>query len=200
MFLTADSRREDTTILLDTQSSIHLISSSAIAIDIRNAESPVTVQGITGEKIRINKLATIKDMGIQDYYSPSMKANIISYHKLKETHSVHYDEDTETFIAVPRSGATLTFVCIRGHYTMDINNVVPVYMTHSPSKYSVRQPASARKAYEFIKRMRFKSYKGAAEIIQRGSMKDLNFTRSDLMLKTYTELQLLTRWVKGLKR
>ena len=120
-------------------------------------------------------------MGIQGYYSPSMKGNINSYHKLKDTHSVHYDEDTDTFNAVPRSGQPLTFVCIRGHCTMDINNVNTVYMTHSPSKYSVRQLASARKAYEFIKRMEFVSYKGAAEFIQRGSMRFLNFTRSDLV-------------------
>lgn len=47
--------------------------------------------------------------------------------------------------------------------------------------YTKRQLLSARAAYEFIIRMGFISYKAAAEVVQRGSISDLGFTRADLV-------------------
>jgi hypothetical protein len=49
------------------------------------------------------------------------------------------------------------------------------------AKYSKRQLQAARKAYDFISRMGFISYKSAAEVVQRGSMTELGFTRADLV-------------------
>ena len=179
---TVAPKNDDTTILLDTQSSIHIIRSPSIALNIHDTHFPVTIQGITGDRVKISQEATIKDIGVQGYYSPYiMSANILSYHKLKETHSVHYDENTDTFIAVPARGLTLTFTCVRGHYVMDIDKILPIYVVKRSSNYTAKQLASAREAYEFITRMGFVSYKSAAEIIQRGSMKDINFNRSDLV-------------------
>ena len=110
-----------------------------------------------------------------------MSANIIRYSKLKETHTVYYDGDTDTFVAEGFTGLKLTFHCVNGHYVMDMVASLPVYMIKSPAKYSARQLASARKAYGFITRMGYVSYKGAAEIIQRGCIKDIDFTRADLV-------------------
>ena len=181
VLLSAATREDDTVILLDTQSGIHLLQGPAIAIDIQNSQSPVTIQGITGNRVRITEEATIKDIGIKGYYSPRMSANIISYSKLKETHSVYYDEDTDTFVAVASIGPKLTFHCVNGHYVMDMVASLPVYVINSPAKYSARQLASARHAYEFITRMGYVSYKGAAEMVQRGCIKDIDFTRADLV-------------------
>ena len=181
VFLSAATSEDDSIILLDIQSGVHLLHSPAIAIDIQDAPLPVTIQGITGNRVKITKEATIKDIGINGYYSPRMSANIISYSKLKETHSVYYDEDTDTFVAVAPNGPKLTFHCVKGHYVMDMVVSAPVYMINSPAKYSTRQLASARRAYEFIKRMGYVSYKGAAEIAQRGCIKDIDFTRADLV-------------------
>ena len=47
-------------------------------------------------------------------------------------------------------------------------------------RYSVRH-ASARKAYDFLIRMGYLSYKAAAEMVQWGSIKGLQFTRADLV-------------------
>ena len=181
VFLTAAIPKDDTTILLDTQSSIHIIRSPAMAVNIHDTSFPVTIQGITGDRVRILQEATIKDIGIQGYYSPFMSANIISYHKLKETHSVQYDEETDTFTAVPPRGMTLIFTCVRGHYVMDIDDVVPIFVVKRSPNYTAKQLTNAREAYEFITRMGFVSFKSAAEIIQRGSMKDINFSRADLV-------------------
>ena len=178
---TAASPELDSLILLDTQSSIHLLHSPAIAMNIQDTASPVTVQGITGNRVRITQEATIKDIGIQGYYSPRMTANIISYHKLRETHSVYYHENTDTFVAESETGPKLTFSCIRGHYVMDMGATSHVYAISNPAKYTARQLGRAQKAYEFIARLGYISYKGAAEIIQRGSMKDIDFTRADLV-------------------
>ena len=78
--------RQNTLLLLDTQTSIHILHSSSITTDIRVTDSPVTVQGITGDKVRISKEGTIRYLNIKGYYSPLMTANIISYQKLRETH------------------------------------------------------------------------------------------------------------------
>ena len=181
VLLSAATSDDDTIILLDTQSGIHLLHSPALAIDIQDSPLPVAIQGITGNRVRITEEATIKDIGIKGYYSPRMSANIISYSKLKETHTVYYDEDTDTFVAEGFTGPKLTFHCVNGHYVMDMVASLPVYVINSPAKYSARQLASARKAYEFITRMGYVSYKGAAEMVQRGCIKDIDFTRADLV-------------------
>ena len=141
----------------------------------------MTVQDITINRVRITQEATIKDICIQGYYSQRMTANIISYHKLRETHSVYYNENTDTFVAESESGPKLTFSCIRGHYVMDMGATGHVYAISNPAKYTARQLGRAGKAYEFVARMGYISYKGASDIIHRGSMKDIIFTRADLV-------------------
>jgi hypothetical protein len=64
---------------------------------------------------------------------------------------------------------------------MDMGATSHVYAISNPAKYSARQLASAKNAYEFIARMGYISFKGAADIIQRGCMKDIDFTRADLV-------------------
>ena len=90
----------DTVIMLDTQASVHIISSPTIASDIIDAKVPVIIQGITGDRLRVSKEATITDMGLKGYYSSEMAANIISYNKLRETHNVYYNDDLDIFTAV----------------------------------------------------------------------------------------------------
>jgi hypothetical protein len=82
----------DAIILLDTQASIHIFHDPSIVTDVRSSDSPVTVQGITGDRVRVTMEGTIQEIGLRGYYSPNMTANIISYHKLKDTHAVQYDE------------------------------------------------------------------------------------------------------------
>ena len=113
-----------------------------------------------------------------------MAANIISYNKLRETHNVHYDDDLNIFTAVPFVGPTLVFRCVEGHYIMDFVPTVQIYMStinERSHRCFVRQVASARKAYDFLIRMGYLSYKAAAEMVQRGSIKGLQFTRADLI-------------------
>ena len=56
-----------------------------------------------------------------------MSANIISYHKLLDTHVIKYNSHTDTFSAVPTSGPTLTFHCANGHYVLDLATVAHAY-------------------------------------------------------------------------
>ena len=173
----------DTVIMLDTQASVHIISSSTIASQIMDTEVPVMIQGITGDRVRVQKQATIKGLNITGYYSPEMAANIISYYKLKDTHDVNYDDQLDTFTATPYAGPTLTFVPVNGHYIMDLATTVQTFMVNVKTlRYSARQLTTARKAYDFLIRMGYLSYKSAAEIVQRGSMKGLDFTRADLVI------------------
>ena len=142
VLLSAATRADDTIILLNTQSGIYLLHSPALAIHIQDILSPVTIQEITGNRVRIREEATIKDIGIKGYCSPRMSANIISYSKLKETHSVYYDEDTDIFVAAASTRPKLTFHCVNGHYVMDMVESVPVYVINGPAKYSIRQLAT----------------------------------------------------------
>ena len=185
VFLSNVTKDQDTTILLDTQSSIHIFRNRSIVSEMHTADNLIIVQGITGDRVKVHMAATVTDIGLKCYFSPHMSANIISYHKLLETHVIQYNSHTDTFSAVPTNGPTLTFNCVNGHYVLDLATVTHAYaITVNPKafKYSAKQRADSRLAYEFIQRMGYISYKAAAEIIQRGSMKDIPFTRSDLVI------------------
>ena len=103
-----------------------------------------------------------------------MSANILSYHKLQKIHHVLYDEKEDTFIANPHLlGPVLYFTCLKGHCIMDIDTVQQAFVTsvsYKALKYRKRQLENAWKAYGFIHRMGFLSYKTAAEVVQCGSI------------------------------
>ena len=165
----------NTIVMLDTQSSIHLVSNSALLTDITDSTSPVTIQGITGDKVRVTLEGYIKDIGVTAYFGPHMAANILSYHSLQETHYIYYDEHEDTFSATPHIvGPVLRFGCFKGHYILNLADITQVFFSGvslKSAKYSKRQLIAARKAYEFIIRMGFISFKTAAKIVQRGSIK-----------------------------
>jgi hypothetical protein len=65
-----------------------------------------------------------------------------------------------------------------------MSDVLQIYLTASnikASKYRKRQLQCARAAYDFIIKMGFIGFKAAAEVVQRGSITDLGFTRADLV-------------------
>ena len=185
VLLSATDDLHQTIIMLDTQSSVHLISNKELMADVTTAMTPIVVQGITGDKLPVTLEGCIRDIGISSYYGPHMAANILSYHKLQETHRIQYDDNLDIFTATPfLVGPVLTFTCVKGHYLLDLNTVRKVFLAtvqKNAAKYSKRQLLTARKAYDFIIRMGFISYKAAAEVVQRGSMNDLGFTRADLV-------------------
>ena len=185
VLLSATNQVQGSVIMLDTQASIHLISNPDLLTDIQETMRPVVVQGITGDRVKVSLEGNIQEIGVTAYFGPQMAANILSYHKLQETHRVYYNESDDTFSAVPLMvGPVLTFCCVKGHYILDLQTVLQAFVTtvsHKAAKYSKRQLLSARKAYDFIIRMGFISYKAAAEVIQRGSITDLGFTRADLV-------------------
>lgn len=78
-------------IMLDTQSSIHLVSNPELLSDVNHTARPVVVQGITGDRIKVTLEGVNNDIGVHAYFSPNTAANILSYHKLQETHKIHYN-------------------------------------------------------------------------------------------------------------
>lgn len=179
------AQERDAVILLDTRASIHIFHDRSIVSDIQPSPSPVTVQGIMVDRVRVTMEGTIQEIGLHGYDSSDITANIINYHKLKETYTIQYDEETHMFTAVPTEGPTLTFICLNGHYITNIDTVAHAYVVNVGSKavqHSTRQLTSARNAYEFMQRTGYISYKAAAEIIQRGSMKNITFSRADLVV------------------
>lgn len=111
-------------IMLDTQSPIHLVSNAQLLTDISMTHAPIVVQGITGDKVKVIHEGFINDIGVNAYYGSNMAANILSYHKLQETHFIQYDGDQGTFCAIPALvGPTLIFSCVNGHYILDL--VIP---------------------------------------------------------------------------
>ena len=183
--LSTTSTVKNKKLYLDTQSGIHLISNSQLLVEISDTLQPITVQGITGDRTKVTAEGTIQSLGIVAYFDPNVAANILSYHKLQETHHVTYDELNDTFIATPfLFGPVLEFSSTGGHYVLDLDTILQVYTTATDlkaAKYTKRQLTTARLAYDFIIRMGFISYKAAAEVVQRGSISDLGFTRADLV-------------------
>lgn len=156
VFLSNVTNDHDTTILLDTQSSIHIFRNRTILSDVHTAGNLIIVQGITGDRVRVHMAATVTDIGLTCYFSPHMSANIISYSKLLDTHVMQYNSHNDTFSAIPSSGPTLTFHCVNGHYLLELATVTHAYaISENPKafKYFAKQLASSRLVYEFIQRM-----------------------------------------------
>ena len=76
-------------VLLDTQSAIHLISDLDLLTEVGKSTQPITVQGITGDKITVISEGTINKLGIKAYHSNEVAANILGYHKLQESHAAN---------------------------------------------------------------------------------------------------------------
>lgn len=74
--------------MLDTPIQIHLVSNPAILVDIRETFIPITVQGITGDRTKVTLEGTIQGLGITAYHDTKVATNILSYHKLQESHQV----------------------------------------------------------------------------------------------------------------
>ena len=131
-----------------------------------------------------------------------MAANIVSYRKLQEIHSVHYNETTDIFSAVPLFlGPVLHFHCVQGHYIMDLDTILHAYVaTISPtaSRYGKRQYEGAKRAYDFIVRMGScptkQPPKLSSEAVSRTSgLADQIWS----MRKISMGLRQLTSWVKA---
>lgn len=75
------------------QASIHIFHDPEIVTNIQANATTVTVQGITGDRVRVTMEATIEQIGLTGYYR--LTANIISYQKLKDSHNVHNKNDTD---------------------------------------------------------------------------------------------------------
>ena len=181
--LIASKCESPTTLLLDTQASVHIISNAALLEEIFTTSSPINIQGITKNVTHVTLMGTLKCIGIQVYHSTAVAANILSYAELQKTHSCSYRGDT-FYASLKCNGPALTFNNVNGHYTMDTTEVIRIYSmftTERASRYSEKQIKGAQKAYEFLQRMGFISYKAAAEVIRRSSLADIGFTRADLV-------------------
>ena len=189
IFLSSESILGPHSLLLDTQASIHLISNPELLYSIAASPNHLRVQGITKDTTKVTMQGLLKHINILAYHSPSAAANILSYSKLKETHTCTYDPVCDTFTAAPTlGGPLLTFTNTKGHYSVNIQEVYHVYVAAVEVKqhgFSKRQLIQARKAYDFIHRLGFISYKAASEVVQRSSLSELGFTREDLVNSQY---------------
>jgi Reverse transcriptase (RNA-dependent DNA polymerase) len=172
-------------LLLDTQASIHIICNGELLNDITKSTKPVTVQGITKDVINVNLRGTLKTIDIEAYYCPDIAANIISYSQLRRTHTCSFKDDNDIFEAIPRcSGPTLIFHNINGHYTLEVSTMEQLFLSSVASRslrYNTKQLRGAQRAYDFLHRMGYISYKAAAEVLRRSSLSRLGFTRQDLV-------------------
>ena len=189
ILISSASKLGPTILSLDTQASIHLISNAELLYSIGESTLCLRVQGITKDVTHVSLQGTLKHLHINAYHSPAAAANILSYSKLKETHTCTYDPATDSFTAQPiMYGPTLQITNVGGHYSLNIGVVTNIYLSTIESKqhgFSKRQVTQARKAYDFIHRLGFVSYKDASEVVQRSSLSDLGFTRENLVTAQY---------------
>ena len=184
LVLMSSVSRMDNNLLLDTQASIHIIANPELVENITPSESIIRVQGITKDVTLVKLRGRLAKIGISVYHSPEVAANILSYSRLQDTHICTFDNNS--FYARPRgNGPELKFTNINGHYTMDLTETVNIYsasLNKALTRYNKKQIEGARKAYDFMERLGFVSYKAAAEVIRRSSISQLGFTRADLVI------------------
>ena len=181
--LIASNSEQDRTLLLDTQASVHIIANPTLLEHISPSPHPITVRGITRDITSVTLEGTLRFIGVEVYHSTSVAANILSYSRLQDTHMCTFKDDT--FTAEPYDhGPTLTFTNQLGHYSLKIDTIHDVHLTsiaQRSSRFSKAQIQGARRAYDFLERVAFVSYKGAEQIVQRGSISGIGFNRTDLV-------------------
>jgi hypothetical protein len=65
-----------TVLLLDTQASIHIVCNPTLLNSITLSSTPIYVQGITKNRIKVTEEGVIASLGITTYYSPCTVPNI----------------------------------------------------------------------------------------------------------------------------
>jgi Zinc knuckle len=135
IFVSSASKLGPTTLSLDTQASIHIISNADLLYSVGESTSYLRVQGITNDVTCVSLQGTLKHLHINAYHSLAAAANILSYSKLKETHECTYDPNTDSFTAKPvMYGPTLLFSNVGGHYSLDIGLVTSIYLSTIESR------------------------------------------------------------------
>ena len=118
----AGSRRTDLMYARQRKSqlpkaSVHIISNPTLLDHICPSPHPITVRGITRDITSVSLEGTLRSIGIKVYHSPGVAADILSYSRLKDTHTCTFCNDT--FIAEPHDhGPTLTFKNRQGYYAL----------------------------------------------------------------------------------
>ena len=135
IFVSASSTMGPNVLLLDTQASIHLISNPNLLYEIEDSPTHLRVQGITKDTTYVSKQGTISTLNILAYYSPDAAANILSYSKLKESHTCKYEGVTDSFSAEPLlGGPKLIFKNYKGHYSMNLGSKAALYIYNNRVK------------------------------------------------------------------
>ena len=100
LVLLSSKTQAPTTLLLDTQASVHIVSNAALLEDIFTTTRPINIQGITKDVTHVTLMGKLRGVGIEVYHSTSVAANILSYSELQKTHRCSYTGDT--FTAAPK--------------------------------------------------------------------------------------------------
>ena len=85
---------------LDNQASVSVFKDSHLLHNIREADEPVTISGITGSSFKSYLVGDFRDLGTV-YYHPSAISNLLCFAELIDSGArINYDADTDKFSVV----------------------------------------------------------------------------------------------------
>jgi hypothetical protein len=82
-------------ILCDSQSDVHIFKEASLLSNIRAADRPLRVAGMGGSIIA-NQVGDLQEIG-PIYFHPNSVANILSFGRLRDSHSAGYNNDHDYF-------------------------------------------------------------------------------------------------------
>lgn len=164
-------------VLLDNQAKVSVFADSGLLTNIRPADYPCTISGISSdpdarfEAVEVGDFLEFKNIYLG---GPGASANILSFSQTKEYCSHEYDPESDTFTTVTPSGKSYSFESSDGLYVHSFPVDYAVYSISTVSEqqklFSQREQADADKAKDLSRAMGYPSPQSLIDMLNAGSI------------------------------
>jgi hypothetical protein len=186
-------------VLLDNQSTVHVVKDMELLTNIRKIKNPMIINGIGGH-IVVDHIGHLHPFG-NVYYHPKAQANIISFGRVGKKFEIEYSHKQELFtVHVP--GYTLPFhesellhKCnffrledyMSAHTLMSTKNTTATTedtmistVDENEARFTKREVRDAKRASELTRRLAYPSDKDLIKLVTSGQINDSSVTVQDI--------------------
>jgi hypothetical protein len=172
------------TILLDNQASISVFGNTSLLTNVRDADFPCNINGISAGGFPIVATQIGDYNGFNNIYAcPEASANILSFSVTKLYCNNDYDRSTDTFLSTPPGDQTYRFEGKKGLYVYKIpsdENIFISSVAENLLPFTHREQQDAIKAKALAKVLGYPSPRSMIDMINNGTIINCPVTSKDI--------------------